>query len=608
MKGKLQLDSKKIRVLYTSIILIIQSILLGISMLMLTVIPSDFNLIKVLLSDIRIVILNTVPILFVLLILYFVLNRVWVSFLLTSIIFMVIAEANRFKLIFRDDPLVFKDILLLKEAKEMTERYNLFLDKASLCIGIVLICITIISALFVKVKIENRLIRGGGSIVALLFLGVLFYGVYFHNDTLYDSLWNWQFGNQWKTANQYMSRGVVYSFLHSIPEAFSLPPEGYDEERAEEILADYETVDMPEDKKINIISIMLEAYCDLSIYDSVDFVIDPYQNFHELQSESYWGDLYTNIFAAGTITTERSFLTGYGNPDIDAVPTESYVRYFKEQGYYTEAMHPCYGWFYDRKNINSCLGFDNFDYYENTYSLIDEDTLQKNTYSGFLRDYDFFDYIWKGFEEAKQNKTKYFNFSVTYQNHGPYPSESGGMEYVSWKDGYTEAEYNILNNYLSEIASTDEAIGHLYEYISQEDEPVVLIMFGDHKPWLGDNNSVYEMLDIDFDMDTVEGGENYYETPYVLYANDAAKQAIGKDFEGKGNTISPMFLMNELFEYMGIEGPQYLNYLADVKKQYEVINTVYVGKNEKYELRDEKEDEKILQEEAWVEYYVKNRR
>ena len=169
-------------------------------------------------------------------------------------------------------------------------------------------------------------------------------------------------------------------------------------------------------------------------------------------------------------------------------------------------------------------------------------------------------------------------------------------------------EYNILNNYLSGIASTDEAIACLYEYISQEEEPIILIMFGDHKPWLGDNNSVYEMLEIDLDMNTSEGAENYYETPYLIYANDAAKMALGKNFKGQGSTVSPMFLMNEMFEYIGIEGPQYLNYLADVKKEYDVINDVYVGKDGKYVLKEEIKDDTTLDEEAWVEYYVKNRR
>ena len=60
---------------------------------------------------------------------------------------------------------------------------------------------------------------------------------------------------------------------------------------------------------------------------------------------------------------------------------------------------------------------------------------------------------------------KYFNFSVTYQNHGPYSTEAqSDTEFVAWQDGYTEEEYNIINNYLYWIDKTDDAIAHLYEY------------------------------------------------------------------------------------------------------------------------------------------------
>ena len=52
-------------------------------------------------------------------------------------------------------------------------------------------------------------------------------------------------------------------------------------------------------------------------------------------------------------------------------------------------MHPIYGWFYNRRNVNDYLGFQNFDYYENKYSKIQE---------AFLSDMEF-DYIIEGYEK-----------------------------------------------------------------------------------------------------------------------------------------------------------------------------------------------------------------
>lgn len=577
-------------------------------MLVMTVVPSDLSLIKVLLKDIRLIIVNSIPILCIMLLLYFIINRVWISFLLTGILFGVIATVNRFKIHFRNDPFVFSDIFLVKEATEMTGRYKLYVDKSmAVCIVLVAI-ITLACALFVKIRLKNRIVRGAGGVVTLAVIVLLCRFFYFEYGNIYDETWHWEFGNEWKTTNQYMSRGVVYSFIQSIPEAIELPPEGYDEDALAAKLDEYEDADIPEDKKVNIIGIMLEAYNDFSVFDTIEFEEDPYENFHELQSQSYSGNLFTNIFAGGTVTTERAFLTGFCDPELRSTDTESYVRYFKSQGYYTEAMHPCYGWFYNRQNINEYLGFDNFDRYENAYSSFTQDMTEHEMYGVFLDDYDFFDFIIEGLDNATQNGQKYFNFSVTYQNHGPYSTEDeSDTEFAAWQEGYTEEEYNILNNYFYWIDKTDDAIAHLYESLAQSEEPVILILFGDHNPWLGDNNSVYEMLDIDFDMSTPQGAQNYYQTPYLIYANDAAKAAVGKDFVGQGDTISPMFLMNELFDYMEIDGPKYLNYLSDVKETYDVINNVYVGKDGEYELRDEVNDGGTLLEVEQMCYYMKHK-
>ena len=146
----------------------------------------------------------------------------------------------------------------------------------------------------------------------------------------------------------------------------------------------------------------------------------------------------------------------------------------------------------------------------------------------------------------------YFNLSVTYQNHGPYSTEQlYDTSYVIKQEDYTDDEYNILNNYLSGIKNTGEELEKLIEEIESLDEPCVLVAFGDHKPWLGEGNSVYEMLGIDLDVSTLEGFYNYYATPYIMYANDAAKQITGNQFVGEGADLAPNYLMNELFEKLG---------------------------------------------------------
>lgn len=587
-------------------IMLFLSILLGICVIVLTVVPCDFSLITVMLDDNLIFFLNILPIFLVLLFFYFLCNTVWVSFLITGIFVFVIAEVNRFKMMFRDDPFVFEDILLIGEAKDMMGKYPLYLDKPSICAILVIIALTSVCVLFKKIKLRARFVRVLGVVFVGLLALISYNKLYVNNQAIHNQMWHYQFGNQWKGGNQYMARGVVYSFVHSIPDAISTPPDGYNAQKAENIINGYDTIPLDDDKKVHIISVMLEAYNDLSMFDAMEFVQDPYQNFHSIQEEAYYGNLYTDIFAAGTIKTERSFLTGYSDVKFSNKTSQSYVRYFKEQGYHTEAMHPCYGWFYDRRNINEQLGFDNFFYYENRFAKVEEKDMQREPYHGYLSDYDFVDYIIDGYENSIKNNKMYFNFSVTYQNHGPYSAEKEvDIEYVQRQGEYTETEYNILNNYLHGVSKTDEALGKLCDYIKGREEPIVLILFGDHNPWLGENNSVYEMLGINLNLDTPDGAANYYQTPYLIYANTSAQQGLQREFKGQGDTISPMFLMGELFDYAGIKGPAYMNYLQTVRETYSVLNPTYVCKKGQYILRSHNKDSTIIEEQKEVEYYIK---
>ena len=91
--------------------------------LVITVIPCDLSLIRILMSDIKILIMNTLPLQGGMLLIYSISNHIGVSFLLTGIICFAISEVNRFKMVFRDDPFVFSDVLLVNEAKDMMGKY-----------------------------------------------------------------------------------------------------------------------------------------------------------------------------------------------------------------------------------------------------------------------------------------------------------------------------------------------------------------------------------------------------------------------------------------------------------------------------------------------------
>lgn len=540
------------------------------------------------------ILMNFIPVFLFMVFMYLIFNRVWVSFSLASLIFVTMSIINKFKLMYRDDPFSFIDIKLVSESLIMAKRYDLPLSCSIIIAIIVLIAIAIILKMFFNYKILSKKVRLSFLLILTAVSILIFKGFYF-NPKIYKQVGDKTIINIWVESQQFQSKGFVYPFIYSITEAKETTLKGYDEKKAIEDLSVKKCRDIPEDQKVNIISIMLEAYNDFSEFESVELGIDIYENFHKIRNESVHGKLITNVFAADTINTERAFLTGYNNHPKYFKKTNSFIWYLNEQGYRTEAMHPITGSFYNRRNINEYLGFDSFDHYDNRYRYDQEE---------YLYDIDFFDYIIEGFENSKKDKQPYFNFSVTYQNHGPYSTQRlAEEEYLKKKSHYDDETYNIINNYLSGIGKTDKALKKLFDYFRNEEEPAIVIIFGDHNPWLGKDHIGYDMMNINLDLSDIEGFKNYYQTPYIIWGNNAAKKRFNKDFAGEGNHISPNFLMAELFQYLGWEGNEYMQYLLDVKDKFDVNHKLYFKENGEYKQELSKDNKELWKSFLNVEYY-----
>ncbi|WP_099361249.1 LTA synthase family protein [Fredinandcohnia onubensis] len=507
--------------------------------------------------------LNIFPVVLCIFLFYFVFNRVWVSFLITSILTMGLTWINYFKLLIRNDPLLAADINLLFESMDMAGRYEMELNWKITAVIIACLLGTVYAFFFIKGKIQLLRVRLLGVLV-LVMVGIYSFNHYYINEELYAATKNFDLINRWSSTQLYISKGFVYPFIYSFKTAIDVKPEGYNKRVAEEIINDYERSDIPNAQKVNVISIMLESYNDFSKFKQIEFTEDVYKHYHQIKEEGYSGELVTNIFAGGTVDTERSFITGYTSLANFRSTVNSYVHYFKGQGYTVEGSHPGYEWFYNRKNMNEYFGFENYYFYENHYSELAD--------SQIAGDNILFPEMIKFYEKNKKTGKPYFSFNVTYQNHGPYSTEAlTDVQYIKNK-GYSEEEYNILNNYFKGIASTNEQLKLFIDFFRKEEEPVVIILFGDHNPWLGDNSIVYKSVGISLDVSKEEGFYNYYNTPYVIWGNDSAKKALQSDLKGAGPTIGPYFLMNEFFELAGYEGNEFMKYSNEFKEDIDVVH------------------------------------
>ena len=512
-----------------------------------------------------IVLLNLLPSVLLMALGYFLTRRAWAAYLISAVPTIGMALVNYYKIQLRGDPFLASDLRLLRTAGGIVGHYHLDLSRVVLDAVAGFVLMFLLSLLLLRNGLRGKWLRLGGALVCLALMPLLYFQVYMDGATYGKTVNNDAIQHEWSDVEIFVSRGFWYPFIRSISKAFPAPPEGYSPKNGESVLARYSDADISPEKKIDVVGVMGEAFADLTDFPIIgenSAVQAVYAPLHELEAQSVSGDLLTNIFAGGTVDSEWGFLTGYSHHSDFRKNVDSYVRYFKAQGYETVYRHPGYGWFYNRSNVNQYLGFDESVFTDNGFGeLVNPQSAPHRS------DKVLFDYLYRELAARTPEQPPLFSFSVTYQNHGPYDDQrsDGLTPFTPAASGWSEASCHILNNYLDGISDTISELTRFTGELEQLDRPTVLVFFGDHKPWLGNDAAVYQELGVDLQPETLTGFSNYYSTPYLIWANSAAKAVLGTDFTGDGGSFSPCLLMPRLFDLCQWEGPAFLQLAREMR-------------------------------------------
>lgn len=163
-----------------------------------------------------------------------------------------------------------------------------------------------------------------------------------------------------------------------------------------------------------------------------------------------------------------------------------------------------------------------------------------------------------------KKKTEEFIFAVTIQNHGSYDEVTFSDDnMVQIEDDL--AEYTNAREYLTLLKIADEALADLFAYFEQVEEPVIICVFGDHQPFLGEE--FYEKL---YGHSTnelsLEEREKKYLTPYLIWAN------YDTSMEQSRKNTSANFLGAQLLKTAGaLENPFY-KYLYSMQQEIVEMN------------------------------------
>ena len=156
----------------------------------------------------QIALLNVLPVVLLMILLYCFIGRAWIAFLATSVTVLAASAGNYFKLLCRDDPFLFADVTAISTALKVSANYDISLDsRLAFCI----ICVvlgTLFLAFFVRgrIKTRSRLI---GAAVVLISIWPLS-KIYLSENIYNNKTENYEYANRWSATQVYITRGFVY--------------------------------------------------------------------------------------------------------------------------------------------------------------------------------------------------------------------------------------------------------------------------------------------------------------------------------------------------------------------------------------------------------------
>lgn len=535
------------------------------------------------------IVLNALPIGLLVVTFTCLFRNVFFSAALVNFGVCVLSIANRIKLEVRDEPVFPRDFALLKEVGSAMSSYEIQYPMGTIAVVLLTTLALVVLGLFIGcrpfplARLRGWLGRLLGAAGSMGILVALLLTVYASND-LYNSF---RVSNAYYIPSVFNELGFPYCFCHQFTTYPIDRPEGFDKAAA----AAWETGDQPgQGEDVHLIMVMNEAFSDLTDDPAFTYTEenDPLPNLHALQSDPHAvsGHVVVPGFAGGTANTEFDVLTGMQTNALSVSTTSSFrvvnrdldsvLRVFASDGYHTSFFHPGDDWFYNRENVYDWLGAE---------ETVFADEMENLAYKGrWVTDDYMAGFIEEKFEEAVAQGELLCNYTTTIQNHMSYTADKYGEGYV-YPPVETDAQLTddvrtMLEVYIEGARDADAMLGRLVDYFSQTDEPVVLAFWGDHLPYLGDNQLAYAQLgsEVALSEDDRESALCSYETPYVIWANDAAAQVL--DWESaverldlpETNRLSASFLGAALLELTGRgEESPWFSFLNQLRRELPVV-------------------------------------
>lgn len=473
-----------------------------------------------------------------------------------TVLLLCITLVSYYKYEALEQPFVPYDILSAGNLNQISE-FGFTGITFTMLISVIVLILLLLLDFHINKKIKDKI---NVNIVTRLILMVIGIVIIYITCISQNRYINFKIKNDNGDNYAWMGANAVF-FMH-LGDFYNPAPFEYNEETINAIKDEYDNSTKDENTdNPNVILIMSESYSDVTNLENTTFSSNPMEIIDEIKNEGNCinGEVLSPVLGGGTSLPEFEVLTGLTSYFIEQqiYPYTSYirddmnsiVRVFSENNYTTIGIHTNTRTFYNRYNIYNYLGFE---------KTIFEEDIENPEYKGtYISDNEAAEQIIKAYEN---NDGKKFIFTVTMQNHMPYSNKNYNEYDIEVESKLlSNTEIMELKNYTQGVVDANKMYKKLVEYLKQQEEPTILIMFGDHLPLLGDTYcSTYKKNNLSY--------LEYYSTPYIIWANyDITNENVPQ-------ALSTSNLGLNILDMAKINTPWYLQPFKELYDKYPAIN------------------------------------
>ncbi len=236
----------------------------------------------------------------------------------------------------------------------------------------------------------------------------------------------------------------------------------------------------------NVHVIVLESFWDPTVLTAAGFSADPIDPaFRALWAETGNTRVLSPVFGGYTANAEFEVLCGFPVTE-DAVFFEGWLRHdvpclprhLKGIGYQSIVSHPNVAAFWNRVNAYHRIGFDL--YWAKPDFVLDD--MNRN----FLGDASYYRQVFEKITPMLDSGAPIFNYMLTIFGHLDYPLNESRPAVIQTTDGN-----KMIHDYANTMYYKSRELMAFLSVLRARDPNALIVLFGDHAPFLGPNFGGY---------------------------------------------------------------------------------------------------------------------